>query len=204
MSQTKKFSVTRVTGFEVYRVRYGYEWATFVINAGHDIGFDKREREWGELLIHSSYGSWAHVWANLGSPFKRWIAEGVECDYLASKLMGDKARVFDGKKTVKGLREHVCEARRENKFTKDAARIIWDWIAENEDDLASSDGAFVEQMGGALYECQLTNDRAATLFFEQPWEYLATELNPGFVQFHKELWAMFAEALAEELKAVKS
>ena len=106
MSTTKP-GVTRDT-FDAYRVRGGFdcaEWATICLRewsvGGESV--DERLRYCGEILIHSTFGSWAHQWGYLSRPFRQFLLE-AEFDYVFTKVLGEKFQVFDGEGSLENLR----------------------------------------------------------------------------------------------------
>jgi hypothetical protein len=193
-------SVTKSTGWESYAVRNNHEWATIHIRSFQSTGIDSNEREVGEIMIHSSYGSWAYQWGHLGRPFKEWIAKTTDRSYIASKFLGDKAYVFDGQKTVVGLRESLIEHRRDGSITKASAREVWDWIDDNEGQLESSERDFVDTMYSG--QTQIVMTKGLEYFFSEPWERLQTVLDWQFQGFWREIMPAFQQALRDELQPV--
>lgn len=181
----------------VVRIRGGhgnYEHATICWQGWQATGNDGKPRECGEILIHSSFGSWANSWGHMGVPMDSFLAK-VERGYCAEKFMGSNAYRFDGELSVKGLRERVLEWRRDGTFEKDEARAVWDWISENDDRLESSPDLFVETMYDGQRYCELK--RPAEHFFEEPWERIRTSLDHQFACFWRDLWPVFVKHLKQ-------
>lgn len=198
--------VTRTDGFEAYQVRGGhgdYEWATILIRGFQATGNDGQPREVGEILIHSSFGSWAYQWGHLGQPFKGWIAGCDDRSYVAEKFLGSKARVFDGDATVRELRRRIIAWRREGDFDKDQARVVWDWIEENEIELSTSADSFCNCMYGGARDCEVDGRRRTRGFFDEPWELTYTTLDHQFAGFWRDIMPPFQEALRAELAQAK-
>ena len=182
------------------------EWATICWQGWQATGVDQKPRECGEILIHSSFGSWAHHWWHLGEPFAQWLQD-INSDYIARKFMGSKAYEFDGKKTVHELRCSLIEHRRTGDITKDDARAIWDFVEDSEDELESSSEMFVERM----FDCMRLADwpprngkysdaapeRGARHFLEEPWDRICTSLDHQFAGFWRDLWPVFIRHLKE-------
>lgn len=189
--------VTKTDGFEAYTLRSEWEWATILIRSFRATGVDGEPREVGEILVHSSFGSWAYQWGHLGRPFKQWLAKGPEREYVASKFLGTMAYVFDGASTVRNLRRSLLENRRSTDITKDDARAIWDWINDYEGELEQDERSFVESMsdcmGSAVWES------GARHFLEAPWERLANKLNPQFAGFWETFMPAFVDTIRQEL-----
>lgn len=181
---------------EAYRVRTaGNEWATIVLFGWQATGNDGTPRECGEILIHSSFGSWANSWGHLGTPFKNFLLK-AERDYIATKFMGTDAYKFDGALTVRELRRRLLRWRREGQLNKDEARQLWDYIEEREVELECSTHDFVGAMQQG--ETELVSSKAMRCFLQEPWEHLATSLGIQFAGFWREVWPVFLGALKLE------
>ena len=197
----------------VARIRGGHgnlEWATICWTGWQATGVDGKPRECGEILIHSTFGSWANSWGHLGQPFDQWLQE-AERSYCAEKFLGTRAREFDGEASVKSLRDSLLEHRRNGDITKNDARSIWDWIEDNEMELESgSEEFFVNR----LYECSREADwqdeghphkyherspgRGARYFLDEPYERSRHQLNRQFAGFWRDLWPVFVKQLKEK------
>lgn len=205
--------VKKSEGWDVYSVRANHEWATIAVNGWQGRGVDGRPREIGEIMIHSSYGSWAYQWGYLGQPFKTWLANTNDRSYIAGKFLGEKATVFDGEKTVRELQRDLLNARRQGDIEKEDARAIWDFIQDKQDEMEGSADLFVERM----YDCTSNADwtprngrysdagpgPGARYFLLEPWERIATSPDRGFVGFWDTIMPVFQQALRDELQAQK-
>lgn len=195
-------SVTIDKTGETYRIRTDrHEWATIVLFGWQATGNDGTPRECGEILIHSSFGSWANSWGHLGTPFKDFLPK-AERDYIASKFMGANAYKFDGALTVRELRRRLLRWRREGQLNKDEARQLWDYIEEREVELECSTHDFVGAMQQA--ETELVATRAVLRFVREPWEHLASSIDIQFAGFWREVWPVFLGALKLERMEVPS
>lgn len=192
---------------KVARVRGGhgnYEWATICWQGWQATGMDGQPRECGEILIHSSFGSWANSWSHMGVPMDRFLMT-ADRGYCAEKFMGAKAYVFDGEKTVRNLRSSLLEHRRIGDITKDDARAIWDFVDDHADEMESSSDMFCERM----FDCMRQADwpprngrysdagpeRGARYFLEEPWERISTSMDRSFKGFWRDLWPVFVSQL---------
>jgi hypothetical protein len=204
--------VTKSTDYEVYHVRADHEWATIAIRGWQAKGVDDRPREIGEILIYSSFGSWAYQWCHLGEPFKPWLAGGIEMHYIAEKFLGSKAYVFNGERTVRDLRQSLLEHRRTGDITKADARAIWDFIDENESEMESSGDRFVERMHDCMSHADWPPrngrysdagpERGARHFLEEPWDRICTSIDHQFAGFWRTIMPAFQQALKDELQEV--
>ncbi len=72
----------------------------------------------------SDYGNYAFWWTHIGSrTFKEFLL-GIEPGYMQNKL--NSQRVFDPEDTVIEVRRLICEERRRQKLTSEAAREAWE------------------------------------------------------------------------------
>lgn len=183
------------TMMNVARIRGGHgndEWATICWIGWQAKGIDGQPRECGEILIHSSFGSWAHSWGHLGIAFDKWLQE-AERDYCAVKFMGAKAYKFDGEKTVRELRRRLIDARRHDGLSREEARGIWDYVEDRQSELEASEHDFVNVMTQA--ETELVATKRVQQFISEPWEFTCTSLDNQFAGFWRDLWPVFVEHL---------
>lgn len=188
--------IRKDTSADVYRIRTArHEWATIVLFGWQQTGNDGTPREVGEILIHSGFGSWANSWGHIGMPFKEFLLK-AERSYIATKFMGADAYKFDGQLTVRELRKRLLRWRQEGQLNKEDARQLWDYIDEREVELGSSTHDFVGAMHQA--ETELVLSRQLLRFVQEPWEYLATSIDPQFAGFWREVWPVFLAQIKTE------
>jgi len=208
-SPHKPATVEREDGATTYRVRADGEWATIVL-FGWERPDGARTRHAGEILIHSSFGSWANSWSNCGSSIQEFIAQ-VDFQYLFLKFMGDKLYVYDGEGTYLNVLRKIRHARREAVFTKDMARFIYGHVVDAKHEIFSSLNEMVEvmreghrlaceEMFGADAFDNICNVRALDNWFEEPWEMRARKYDEQPAGFWRELWPAYKAQLQQELK----
>jgi hypothetical protein len=90
--------------------------------------------ETGEFNIQSDWGNFSHGWStkHLGNNGKTTLTEFLACRtdhwYLVNKLSYENAAlkdVCDQEATFKRFAEEIIQKRREHRFTKEEARILW-------------------------------------------------------------------------------
>lgn len=187
-------SVTKTTDAEHYIVRKNLEWASIVVRCWQAEEYGKT-RHCGEILIHSSYGSWANSWGYCGSQFKQFLI-GLNFDYIFTKFMGHEFKVFDGELSVRRLRDRLIESRKEGGVTKDEARECWDEIEGRESELESSEREFVDAVYAIVH--RVDSGRVQRIFCE-PWELIRKTADQQAVGFWRDIWPEFAAALKAEL-----
>ena len=196
-------SCTKTTDAEVYAVRKDYEWATIMLRCWSrpaNVG-TPHERPYycGEILIHSSYGSWGNTWTACGEPFKEFLLD-AEFDYVFTKFMGTRLNVWDGEGSVESLRERLLEWRKTGELTKGEARALWDEIDINETELETSERDFVECAYRMAADIEGRNVRH---FLAEPWELTRDQHDSQAVGFWRELWPEFIATLQAEVAAAK-
>jgi len=191
-------SVIKTTGAEHYIVRNNHEWASIVVRCWEAEEYGKT-RHCGEILIHSSYGSWANSWGHCGSQFKQFLV-GLDFDYLFIKFMGHRFKVFDGELSVRRLRDRLIEARKEGGVTREEARECWDDIEDRESELESSEREFVDAVYAIVH--RVDSGRVQRIFCE-PWDLIRKSADTRAVGFWSELWPEFKAALQAETAALE-
>lgn len=83
----------------------------------------------GFFAAVSGWGSYAFRWTHPGLPFREFVAqlEGQD-SYVCSKLA--RRDWFDGAATLKGIREHILEYRRDGNMSKAEAAKEWDVLTD--------------------------------------------------------------------------
>jgi hypothetical protein len=173
----------------------------------------ERVRYCGEILIHSTFGSWAYQWGHIGQPFREFLQE-AEFDYVFTKFLGNDFQVFDGEGSLNNLRREVIEHRREGSINKATARALWDEIEAAQHEAEDSSASFVEALRDIADRFdsgwssdsgldELTDDERqdAVRFLQEPWELTTTKPHPQAVGFWRDLWPVFVERLKAELAA---
>ena len=189
--------ITKDDPCETYQVRNKGEWATICLRQWTRESTDGHPRHCGEIMIHSSFGSWANSWGHCGTPFKSFLAS-LEFGYLFGKLMGTDLRKFDGEGSVKAIKQLILECRRGKRYchvSKDEAREAWDAVENSSSEAESSLDAFVrvlrdvydERIGDGLREQ-----------FEEPWNHSVDKDNPQAVGFWDHIWPEFKALLEKE------
>lgn len=194
-------TVTKDDGFQVYRVRNNGEWAAFVIRewrTAPDPMCGGISRECGEILIHSSFGAWAHQWGHLGRPFRQWLLT-AEFGYVFTKFMGNELERFDGEASVRAVFERIVHYRRENLLTKDQAREAWNEMRYFASQAESCESYFGEAM--RLVSIQIDDDHPMADYFSDPMEWpRMTRDDHQAVGFWRELWPHFINYLRNEIQ----
>lgn len=91
----------------------------------------------GFFATVSDYGNYAYAWTHAGCEFREFLAS-IGPDYLLGKLCGRRSE-YTALDTLKYVKKHILEARRDGGFGKDDARKEWDLLAEHNDLDASED-----------------------------------------------------------------
>lgn len=122
-----KHSISQGTA-DFYRFDFSpHGWAIFTINEGT-----------GEFSIQSDWGSYSYRWninslpednKNHEKPLTHFLGKRSPADYVVDKLSYDKSHSFkeefSPEKTVRALKEHLLESRREEYLDKEKTRRIW-------------------------------------------------------------------------------
>lgn len=187
-------AVTKNT-VEAYRVAVGCEHATIVVQ-----GWQKPSRgaapqqmlEQGEILIHSSHGSWGHYWGNMGRPVKQFLA-GASFDYLMGKLLPGSLREFDFEASLLSWKKHLVAARRSRQLDAETFREVWD------------ESCRTESCGIEMFMHRLSESQPFHLQDHPLWDslngYAVCRYSPQAKAFWDKLWSEFVAALRQESTA---
>lgn len=198
-------SVTKTTGGEVYSVKNSGEWATIVVRCWAD-DIDGKPWHRGEILINSTFGSWANFWNAPGMPFKRFLI-GLDFDYCMQKLMGRDLQEHDGDATLQALQHRLLEMRRKRRLDKQAAAWLWSEINDRSGSLSGSVESFVDACGCIQQEASQSWNRRVLghsldeigELLAEPWYMTETRDNPQAVGFWRTIWPEFTQALRDDL-----
>ena len=149
---------------------------------------------WGIFLLDSTgmfaavtdYGNYAFRWTHYGEKdFRKFVADlDRSPDYLLSKV-APHGKEYDSDKTIKGIKEHIIEYRREGCYTKEQAREEWNLI--NDDELST------------LYEFHLWLDKTN---IDEAYEFQVESYPFDCIAFATKLIPRLAGVLRSELGAV--
>jgi len=177
---------------DAYAIRKNLEWATICV-----VEFPSRQGVYGgEILIHSSFGSFGHSWNNLGEPFK-WFLVNVDFSYLFGKFKGSDLFVYDGEKTFREILRRVLDNRLEKAISKSAARSLWDELQGEQERIESSAHDLVEV--AREIRSFLEWDHSIMRLLDEPWEYAAKKYDGQCEGFWREIWPLFRNELQSEL-----
>ncbi|TXI23047.1 MAG: hypothetical protein E6Q67_05155 [Roseateles sp.] len=190
-------TVAKITDAECYSVRANQEWATIVLRCWQRPIAHGEIYHCGEILISSSFGSWAYIWTACAVPFKEFLRE-IEFDYAFGKFMGSKLHRHDGEASLRAVRKHICRMRREGSLSKDEAGEVWGLLDECCSQIEHGDDRdFGEAMQYIARYLDRSN-RAREYFADAADWHTCTCYDPQAVGFWKKLWAPFIAALANQ------
>lgn len=160
---------------ECYRMRDGYEFADFTIDAHEHAG---------RVSVASSYGSFEYYWGACGCPLKEFLGR-IDMDYAARKF--GQANWFDLDKTIVGFQSQVDEE-------KEFKAQTWLEIIQAEINYLKS-ASCKEELNHMLWE---DSPELMSLCDHQP--DVQVSIDPHFKTFWNKFWLPFVEYLKEELK----
>ena len=127
---------------KVYRVRAvdRHAWANAAI------------RTWpkgGSIDVQSDYGSYSHIWVDIGQgPFLKFLCE-LEYDYFMRKTRGEY-RPFDSKATRKAIVRWILEARSQSSIDAQRARYLFNEARRYETHELMSPDALAAQFSDSM------------------------------------------------------
>lgn len=177
------------SNMECYRFRNNSEWATICVHAYEtpDMG-GGRLRQGGEILIYSSYGSFAYHWSHCGDPFKVFLTK-ITRDYTLRKFLGNEMEEFDKEGSITAVKRAILSYRWEGSLSKDDARECWDDVPLL-DECHSSEGFWV----------QYSESSALLKFDAEGYEFICQREKPHLEHFWNEIWLPFITHLKVEIE----
>ncbi|MBU9200192.1 hypothetical protein KTD31_02075 [Burkholderia multivorans] len=175
----------------MYRIRNNGEYATVCVSdwTVEAVGASHRTSYGGEILVHSSFGSFCHAWTNCAIPFKAFLLN-ISFESFMVKSLGNAFEQFDGLASVENVKRAILESRREEGLSAEDARDKWDELALVGDAARSCEYAFHQVLDEIC-----TEDTIGTTT-----EFVARNPSHQAKGFWRELWPHFCEVLIAELQ----
>ncbi|QQR47781.1 hypothetical protein JKA73_17760 [Myxococcus xanthus] len=151
----------------------------------------------GLFTVVSDYGNYGYWWGNPGRPVREFVAalaDRDESDYLCGKL--GSRDWWDGTSTLKAIREHIIEYRRDGSWTKERAAEEWQTLSEALTTWHDVDARNATEMD----ELQFHNWFRETKI-DDASEFAAYDYEPQLRAFASEVMPVLATAIREQLKA---
>lgn len=84
----------------------------------------------GYFSTVSDWGNYAFWWGSPGMEFRAFVAQlERQADYVCSKL-AQRSEWYDAAGTLKGIKRHILDGRREGSMTKEQAAKEWEALAD--------------------------------------------------------------------------
>lgn len=103
----------------------------------------------GLVMCYTDYGNYNYAWPHHGEKYPLHFLQKISFDYAMTKFLGGR-KEFDAERTALSMKRHVLEYRRDEAYTAEEAREMWDAIKEAEDEPGEGfmyvirDGAFAQ------------------------------------------------------------
>lgn len=194
------------SSMQAFTLREKGEWATIALRGWEHpvqegVSSNVSKAYGGELLVHSSFGSWAHAWNSCGSPFPEFLLE-LDFDYLMGKLMGLELMQFDPQASVQGLLRHICQRRRDRAWSREEARDVFNELQACEMELRANAQEFVhacQEISSYLQGRMPAIEDELDAIFGDPHAYIEQRKNPAAVEFWRLLWKPFCDELGQQV-----
>jgi hypothetical protein len=177
--------------FEVYCFSDRWDGGTALLREWTRTAPNGRVDHCGEILFHTSYGSYAYTWSSMATRLKHFLAEAGrrgECGYIMGKFAGSELTEPDREATANEFRKGVIERRREKRLTKDQAREDWTMIANYECDT-------IERLVDAVSDTHT--------FDANCYEHVCTRMKPAHKHFWENIFLPLCKCLERELRPVE-
>lgn len=184
-------TVKIIEDLKSYSVRKDGEWATICIRQ------TKNDYNGGELLIHSSFGSWGNFWGNIGSRDFREFLSKLNYGYFWGKLDEDLGETFDCDGTIKELKRCILQDRKSDVICEEEAREHYEEI------LSFEKWHSPHKNGDLLYSCMSEYYTDLYVYLSNNDLPIVTKNKPSCEGFWKTIWSEFVVQMQEELKAME-
>lgn len=117
--------------FDAYEFYDGFDGGVVVLREWRRAG--KQAEFAGQVLAHTSYGSYGYTWTHMGCDLRRFLVDAVErkeIGYIMGKIAGASRDAFDPDLTIRDCKRRVRELRRAGGATKENARAAFDVLAD--------------------------------------------------------------------------
>lgn len=189
-------TVTKTTR-EAYEIWKDHEYATITLKCWDRPVGEKETYYCGEIMINSSFGSWANTWTACASPFKKFLIR-LDFGYFFSKLAGTSLEKFDGEASVKEMFKILIERRKSFSMSRLEAREAWQELEFDKGTAESDERSFGDAMmavAQALGEHHPMHDDFAD---PSGWPKV-TKPDCQAVGFWEKIWPEFVAELKKEI-----
>ncbi|WAM23780.1 hypothetical protein [Myxococcus sp. NMCA1] len=149
----------------------------------------------GYFSTVSDWGNYAFRWTNPGCEFRAFVAR-LEKDpgYVCSKL--GRSDWWDGKRTLKAIREHIIEYRRDGSYSKEEAKEAWESVVKALGCWHRRDARSIDEIDIGQFAVWCAGTEV-----EMPYEFARNDYPPDVRSFAREVMPVLAAAIREQLKA---
>ena len=134
----------------------------------------------GRVIILSDYGHWSYFWGSIGDQTIEEFLIDLDSHYMGKKMLESEFYVTDDEGTIKAVREHILQCRRDGDIDKDGAREEWELLNDY------ADGELDVRAW-----CEASS-------FDDPWEWRESKANDTWVNFWNRLWQPHAVPALKE------
>ena len=162
----------------------------------------------GEVLIHSSFGSFCHYWSNVSVPFKEFLVS-VSYESFMRKTLGLSYRVYCQDATSELFKQMLAAHTAANDITQaQADSLMAEYLSElSQSDMPHTNVGYVQTIDRLVesdeVQSLLTADQIETVFAESRL-LQGMKPNPQAVGFWQVLWPELRAELLKELEQAKS
>lgn len=175
--EKQNFTITKTT-VECYKIRHesGMYWADITV----DVTGDRS----GRISISSDYGNYGNYWGACSGGFKQFLID-LNIEYAADKFNAD--RWFDLDRTLKSYKQKLLKNRRNENYTTEYAREIWNEIEYLEDCSSISE-----------FEAIMWQQTKLMRMYDHTPD-ITYGITPQFKKFWQTIWPIFINQLKQEI-----
>lgn len=185
----------------VYDIHSNGEHASVVLRSWRRT--DTGRPAWGgELVVHSSFGMFGHIWSNIARPFNEHLVN-LTADTFLLKTLGAQARVYCEETTRLKFNAHIGKLYAQGTLRNEQAELI---LATFEEELADVDARLHSGFVAAVSRTEEDSDVVESIpqdvrerVFAEAVLLQGFKPNPAGMSFWNELWPELRAVLEQEV-----
>lgn len=159
-----------------YSIQNEYEWGRVIIDPTRNM-----------IFCYTGVGRYCYSWSHPGKSFLEFLTN-LNFGYFMDKCLIHNSMEFKVEETIKSMKRHILEYRRDGAYTKEQAREMRDNLEEAVDE--SSETAFF----------YIIRDGAFSEHCCDWWEFGVKDYSQDCYEFWRVIWTPLMAYIKTELK----
>ena len=164
-----------------YSIRNEYEWGRVIIDNSRNM-----------IMCYTGVGSYCYSWSHPGKSFLEFLTQ-LDFYYAMGKMLGTKREEFQKEKTVTNMKHHIISYRRDDCYTAEEARRMWDNLIEAQEDEDDSESNFFN----------IIRDGDFSEYNNEWWDFGVHDYSKDAHEFWRVIWTPLMVYIKDEAKKKK-